>query len=448
MKAKLFLFAFTAALGGLLFGFDTAVISGTTEMIQRRFSMDEAMLGWAVSSALVGCVIGAIGIGHPGDVFGRRKMLFVTAALFFISAVWTGAANSYTGFILARLIGGIGVGGASVMAPMYISEISPPRMRGRLVSTAQLAIVVGIVAAFFSNYLLVNLGEDSWRYMFWAECVPAAAFFFMLFFVCPSPRWLVKVGRTEEALEVIRMMDPEEDPERVLGDITRSLAHEGQALGFALFRPPYLRLVLIGIFVGMFNQLTGINVIMYYAPAIFRSAGFAEQSALLQTVAIGGTNLLFTLVGMALIDKVGRKTLLLVGALGMPACLGLVAVGLIQEIQGAFLLVSMLGFIVFFCTTQGVVIWVILSEMFPNRIRARATALGSFSVWAVNAITAFLFPILAKELGTGSVFAIYAAATLASFFFFWKYLIETKGRTLEEIEGLVLKELAHDRNKD
>jgi MFS family permease len=205
-----------------------------------------------------------------------------------------------------------------------------------------------------------------------------------------------------------------------------------------LFRMPYLRLILIGVVVAAFNQLTGINLVMYYAPRIFTSAGFAEGSALLQTVAVGGSLLLFTMVGMALIDTVGRKRLLMIGALGMPACLGLVAWGLIQRIQGGFLLFSMIGFVMFFCTAQGVVIWVILSEMFPNRIRARAMAIGSFAVWVVNAIITFLFPVMARKLGTGQVFAFHALTTFLSFFFFWKYLVETKGRSLEEIEDLVL----------
>jgi sugar porter (SP) family MFS transporter len=438
MKPKLFLYAFVAALGGLLFGFDTAVISGTTEMIVRRFSMTEAELGWAVSSALVGCIVGAIAIGHPGDIYGRRRMLFVTAALFLVSAVWTGAARSYTELVLARILGGIGVGGASVMAPLYISEISPPRIRGRLVSMMQLAIVTGIVTAFFSNYLLANLGPESWRYMFWAGAIPAAAFFCLLFSVCQSPRWLVKVGRADEALTVLRTVDPEEDTDQVLNDIRQSLAHEEHTAGMNLFRMPYLRLILIGVVVAAFNQLTGINLVMYYAPRIFTSAGFAEGSALLQTVAVGGSLLLFTMVGMALIDTVGRKRLLMIGALGMPACLGLVAWGLIQRIQGGFLLFSMIGFVMFFCTAQGVVIWVILSEMFPNRIRARAMAIGSFAVWVVNAIITFLFPVMARKLGTGQVFAFHALTTFLSFFFFWKYLVETKGRSLEEIEDLVL----------
>lgn len=439
MNKKLFLFAFTAAIGGLLFGFDTAVVSGTTESIRVYFGMTDAMLGWAVSSALVGCIIGAISVGKPGDLFGRRRMLFVTAILFFISAILTGAAKSYNGFVIARIIGGIGVGGASVMAPMYIAEISPARLRGRLVSTAQLAIVTGIVMAFFSNYLLAGLGEHAWRYMYWAEAVPAATYFALLFLTTPSPRWLVRAGRHDEARRVIELVDAEENVEVILGDIERSLAHEEQSKGTALFKPPYLRLVIIGMLVGMFNQFTGINVIMYYAPLIFKSAGFGEGSALLQTVAIGVTNMVFTLLGMALIDKLGRKTLLMIGGLAMPIFLGLFAYGYMQGIQGPYLLICMLAYVMFFCTTQGVVIWVLLSEMFPNQIRARASAIGSFSLWVFNALAAFLFPVLKERYGVGPVFVFYAVSTLCSFFFFWRYLVETKGKTLEEIEELVLR---------
>ncbi len=438
MTIKLLLFSFTAAIGGLLFGFDTAVVSGSTESIQAYFCMTDRMLGWAVSSALVGCVVGAICVGKPGDIYGRRRMLFVTAILFFISAIWTGAATTYVGFVIARIIGGIGVGGASVMAPMYIAEISPARLRGRLVSMAQLAIVTGIVAAFFSNYMLAGLGDNAWRYMYWAEAIPAILYFVALFVTKPSPRWLVKIGRIDQAREVIRCVDAKENPEQVLTDIQESLAHESQSRDISLFRQPYLRLIIIGIAVGIFNQLTGINVIMYYAPMIFKSAGFAEGSALLQTVAIGTTNLVFTIIGMLLIDKLGRKTLLLIGGLAMPIFLGLFAYGYMQEIKGPYLILCMLAYVMFFCTTQGVVIWVILSEMFPNQIRARATAIGSFALWVTNALTAFLFPVIKTYCGIGPIFIFYTIATLSSFFFFKKYLVETKGKTLEEIEHLVL----------
>jgi len=437
-EGKMLRFAFTAALGGLLFGFDTAVISGTTEMIKSVFSMTEWQQGWAVSSALVGCVVGAIAIGRPGDIYGRRNMLILTAILLFASAVWTGAAHSYTEFWVARVLGGFGVGGASVMAPMYIAEIAPARKRGRLVSTAQLAIVLGIVSAFFSNYLLAAIGDNSWRFMFWAEAIPAVVYFAMLFFVDESPRWLVRVGRTEEALSVIRETNPDEDSGQVLDEIVESLADEEASKHIRLFHMPYLRLVIIGMVVGVLNQLTGINAIMYYAPMIFKAAGFAQDSALLQTVVVGTTNLVFTFVGMALIDKLGRKTLLMVGGIAMPVFLGLFAYGYIQQIPGYFLVSCMLVYVMFFCTTQGIVIWVILSEMFPNRIRARASAISSFALWVACALNAFLFPVLAAKINIGPIFIFYALATLCSFFFFWKFLVETKGRTLEEIEGLVL----------
>ncbi len=437
-EGKMLRFAFTAALGGLLFGFDTAVISGTTEMIQSVFNMTDAQLGWAVSSALVGCVVGAIAVGRPGDIYGRRNMLIVTAVLLFASAVWTGAARSYTEFWMARVLGGFGVGGASVMAPMYIAEIAPARKRGRLVSTAQLAIVLGIVVAFFSNYLLAFIGDTSWRFMFWAEAVPATVYFAMLFFVDESPRWLVRVGRKEEALAVIRETNPDEDSEQVLDEIVVSLADEEASKHIRLFHMPYRRLVLIGMVVGVLNQCTGINAIMYYAPMIFKAAGFAQDSALLQTVVVGTTNLIFTFVGMALIDKLGRKTLLMIGGIAMPIFLGLFAYGYIQQIPGYFLVTCMLVYVMFFCTTQGIVIWVILSEMFPNRIRARASAISSFALWVACALNAFLFPVLKAKIDIGPIFIFYAAVTFASFFFFWKYLVETKGRTLEEIEGLVL----------
>jgi len=434
MNVKLFLYAFTAAIGGLLFGFDTAVISGTTESIQAYFDMSDAMLGWAVGSALVGCIVGALGVGKPGDIYGRRRMLFISAVLFFVSAVWTGAAQTLTGFVIARIIGGIGVGAASVMAPMYIAEISPARLRGRLVSTAQLAIVTGIVAAFFSNYVIAGIGENAWRYMYWAECVPAGLYFILLFLTRPSPRWLVKVGRVDLARDVIRIVDTEEDTETVLTDIRESLAHEEQSKGINLFHKPYLRLVIIGMVVGMFNQFTGINIIMYYAPKIFKAAGFGENAALLQAVAIGSTNLIFTFVGMALIDKLGRKTLLMIGGLAMPICLGMFAYCHMNSKEPYLLIVSILVYIMFFCTTQGVVIWVILSEMFPNQIRARASAMSSFSLWVFCALTAFLFPPLEKKFGVGPIFIFNSIATLCSFFFFWKFLVETKGKTLEEME--------------
>jgi sugar porter (SP) family MFS transporter len=432
--------SFTAALGGLLFGFDTAVISGTIPFITKYFNLSDAMLGWAVSSALVGCVVGSLSVGKPGDLFGRRLMLKIMALLFILSALGTGLSRTLTGFVVFRLIGGLAIGGASVLSPMYISEISPAKYRGRLVAISQLAIVTGILLAFFSNYLLVNTGDNNWRWMFIAGAAPALLFFVLLFFISQSPRWLVLMGQSEEARRVIARLNPGTDVEPELKEIRESVQKAGNGIRVRIFRKPYTRLVVIGMILGMFGQFTGINVIMYYAPSIFQSAGFSSDSALLQTVVIGATNLVFTLIGMALIDKVGRKTLLMAGALGMAVFLGLIAAGMTYHFLGGFVLLAcVIGFTASFASTMGVVIWVYLSEMFPNSIRSRGTAISSFSVWLVNCATAFLFPIVMGKLGTAPVFAFYCIATLVSFFFFWRFLVETKGQSLEDLERVVLK---------
>lgn len=440
MKHKLYLYTFVAALGGLLFGFDTAVISGTIPFITDFFKLNDTLLGYAVSSALIGCVIGAISVGKPGDLFGRRTMLRVMAVLFFVSAIGTGLAQNLSVFVIFRFIGGLAVGGASVLAPMYISEISPAKTRGRFVATAQLAIVIGILMAFFSNYLLIETGKHNSRFMFLAEAIPALAFFILLFFVSRSPRWLVKMDRIDEASNVIRSVNSDAEVEQVIAEIVQSIDKEVFAHSIVLFKKPYLRLVLIGVVVGMFNQLTGINAIMYYAPSIFKSAGFADDSALMQTVLIGATNLVFTILAMSVIDKLGRKFLLILGACGMSIFLGLFASAYLREaFQGHLLLIYLIGFVAFFAASQGVVIWVILSEMFPNNIRARASSIGSFSVWTFNTITTFLFPIVAGKFGIGYIFIFYSIATAISLLFFLKYLVETREKSLEELEKVVLK---------
>ncbi|MFV2066793.1 MAG: sugar porter family MFS transporter [Pirellulales bacterium] len=440
MKRTLYVYSFVAALGGFLFGFDMTVISGTNSFIKAYFQLTEALLGYAVSSALIGCVIGSLSVGKPGDAFGRRNMLKVMATLFLVSAIGTAAANSLTVFVLFRFIGGLAVGGASVLSPMYISEIAPAKIRGRLVAMTQLAIVIGALFAFFSNYMLVGLGETSWRWMFLVEGIPALAFLLLLFLVSPSPRWLVKMDRIDEARSVVRSVDKEADVDEIIDDITRSIDKEAFAKSVVLFRKPYRRLVLIGIAVGMFNQLTGINIVFYYAPKMFQDAGFGDESALVQAVVLGATNLVFTLIGMALIDRLGRKFLLILGACTMPVFLGLFSLAFLKGASAGYqFLFYLSGFVACFAFSQGLVIWVILSEMFPNNIRARATAIGSFSHWFFNALTAFLFPIAAEALGIGSVFVFYTIATLVSVVFFVLFLVETKGKTLEELEAVLLK---------
>jgi sugar porter (SP) family MFS transporter len=440
MKRALLIYTFVAALGGLLFGFDTAVINGALPFFTTHFGLTEAMKGWAVSSALIGCIIGALFIGRPGDIFGRRYMLRILAVLFLIAAIGTGLANNLTVFVIFRFIGGLAIGGSSVLSPMYISEIAPPHQRGRLAITFQLAIVIGILVAFFSDYLLLNTGPNNWRWMFLTGAIPALVFFILLFFVSRSPRWLVKTGRIEEARRVLKEVNAEADCERTIREIRDSINSEVMNKSIYLFKKPYLKLVLIGIAVGMFNQFTGINIIMYYATDIFRSAGFSTGSAIGQTVIIGCTNLIFTIVAMTIIDKIGRKRLLLTGAIGMAIFLGLFSYAFISgNIGGYLLLVMLIGFIGFFAASQGAVIWVLLSEMFPNNIRARGSAIGSFSHWFFNAILTFLFPVVAGAIGTGYVFVFYTVATITSFFFFKKFLVETKGKSLEELEKVVIK---------
>ncbi len=439
MKKKLILYTLVAALGGLLFGFDTAVINGAIPFFSDYFGLTDAMKGWAVSSALIGCIAGALVIGWPGDKYGRRATLKVLALLFLISAIGSGMAHSLTEFVIYRLIGGIAVGGASVLSPMYISEIAPAKYRGRLTITFQLAIVVGILTAFFSDYLLINTGVNNWRWMFISEALPSLAFLILLFTVSKSPRWLIKNGEIEKARLVIQQINASADVEKTLTEIQESISIDGKAHRRKLYKDPYLRLVMIGMVVGMFNQFTGINIIMYYATDIFRMAGFSTDSSIGQTVIIGLSNLIFTLIAMRVIDHFGRKKMLLVGSIGMPVFLLIFAWSFFTGNIGGFSLVFLLvGFTAFFAFSQGAVIWVILSEMFPNIIRARATAIASFSLWFFNGVTTFLFPIVVGSLGgttgIGYVFLFYALMTLTSFFVFKKFLFETKGKSLEELE--------------
>ena len=450
MKKTLFLYAFGAALGGFLFGFDTAVVNGALEFFRKYLQLeaDSFMEGWVVSSALLGCVVGAIMIGRLGDKYGRRYMLRVMAFLILISAVGTGLAAEINSFVAMRIIGGLGVGGASVLSPMYISEMAPAKVRGRLTVTFQLAIVIGILAAFFSDYLLINIGENNWRWMFIVEGIPALIFFLALLVVGRSPRWLVKNGKIEEAKNVITKVNLEADPNYIIREIKESLDEDVIEHLKYLFKKPYLRLVIIGILIGMFNQFTGINVVMYYSAKIFLAAGFSSESSILQTVIVGATNLVFTLIAMAVIDKLGRKKMLLLGALLMTAFLGLFAYLFLASIQGLGLLIMLVLFVGSFAFSQGAVVWVILSEMFPNNIRARATSIGSFSLWVFCFVTTLLFPIVLglfeKEDGTNNgiayIFIFYAVMTLISFFFFKKYLYETKGKTLEELEKVTLRQ--------
>jgi len=436
LKKKILFYTFIAAIGGLLFGFDTAVINGALPFFSDYFALNGAMQGWSVSSGLIGCVIGAIFIGKPSEIFGSRAMLKFLAVLFIATALGTGLAPNFGIFIIARIVGGIAIGGASVLSPIYISEISPAEFRGRLGSVFQLAIVIGILLAFASDLALLNTGENNWRYMFLSGAIPAFAFFTMLFFVPSSPRWLVKAGREEDAKRVLhQLLVP--DSNKLISEIKQSLASEEGDKKEKLFQGKNLNLVLIGIAVAVFNQLTGINIVMYYSADIFRSVGFSTDSAIWQTVIIGATNLIATIIGMSLIDKVGRKRLLLLGSLCMAGFLLLFGVFTLIGYQGYGLLFLLVGFAFSFAASSGVTVWVLLSELFPNAIRARAVSVSSFSNWLVNSASAFLFPVILAafpaNIGLGYSFVFYGIATIIAYFFYKKFLVETSGKTLEEM---------------
>lgn len=439
MNNKLVISTAAAAIGGLLFGYETAVINGALPFLTQYFELTDFLKGAAVSSALFGSIFGALFIGRPGDKFGRLPMLRLLAVLFFISGVGTGLANDIIILIVFRFIGGIAVGAASVLSPLYIAEISPANLRGRLAISFQLAIVIGILLAFFIDYLLIDTGPNNWRYMLLSLTIPAIIFFILLLFVVKSPRWLVRAGRVNEAKDVVKKLNNRDDVEKILAGIQKSLEDHSIPNISELFKKQYFKYVFIGVAVGMFNQFTGINIIMYYASDIFRSVGFSTNSALGQTVAIGFVNLVFTIIAMRLIDIVGRKKLLLTGTLGMALFLAVFAFSFISNLFPDWAsVVLLIGFTAFFASSQGAVIWVLLGEIFPNRIRAMGASIGSFSHWFFNGATTFLFPIIvglfSTGKGTGYVFAFYAVMTFISYFVFKKYLIEMKGKSLESID--------------
>lgn len=424
-----------AALGGLLFGFDTAVISGTTTDLERVFALDEFWLGFSVASALIGTIVGAFSVGKPADVLGRKRVLVILAVFYFVSALGSALAQTWIGFLMFRFLGGLAVGGASVVSPMYIAEISPAHLRGRLVAINQLNIVSGILLAYLSNYIVAEAitSNVAWRWMFGVEALPAALFFLLLFFIPYSPRWLVKQGRVGEARNVLLHLG-EANVELALNEIISSLKSEMGRKAPALFQRQFAFPIFLAFAIAMFNQLSGINALMYYAPRIFELAGAAASDALLQAVAIGGTNLVFTIVALFIIDRFGRRWLLLVGSVGTAVCMALTAAAFYSgDFSGNIVLIGLLGFIAFFALSQGAVIWVFISEVFPNRVRSKGQALGSFTHWFMAAVISWTFPVVAEASG-GHAFAFFSAMMVLQFFFAWKIMPETKGLSLEELE--------------
>ena len=423
-----------AALGGLLFGFDTAVISGTTAALTQIYQLTPTRLGLTVASALAGTILGAMLAGIPGERYGRRDSLRVMAVLYLVSALGCALAWNWYSLVAFRFIGGLGIGGSSVLGPMYIAEISPAKTRGRLVGFFQFNVVFGILLAYFSNYLigLASFGPTEWRWELGVAAIPAALFFLMLFVIPRSPRWLVKKGRADEAREVLKAIG-EEDYEAELKDIVGSIHFERLQAEEALFSRKYGLPIFLAVTIGMFNQLSGINAILYYLNDIFAHAGFSKVSGNLQAVAVGGTNLIFTMLAMSVIDKLGRKTLLLVGSVGTAACLAGVSAIFFTHHNEQFLVWLLIGYIAFFAFSQGAVIWVYLSEVFPNTVRAKGQSLGSFSHWFMNGLISFTFPLVAASSGAYP-FVFFSVMMVVQFFVVLFVYPETKGLTLEEMQ--------------
>ena len=443
-RTPVVLSSLVAALGGLLFGFDTAVISGTTEALQRVFSLTNWWLGFAVASALIGTIVGAFTVQKPADSIGRKRTLITMAVLYFVSAIGTALAQNLVQFALFRFIGGLAIGGASVVSPMYIAEISPARLRGRLVELNQLNIVIGILLAYLSNYEIARVvgGGDAWRWMLGVMAAPSALFFACLFLIPESPRWLVKVGRAAEARAVLERVG-DEDVQAEMTEIVASLTDDGVG-GDRLLQRRYLKPILLAVAVAALNQLSGINAMLYYAPRIFRMAGAGASAALAQSVAVGGTNLIVTIVAWFLIDRIGRRPLLFIGGVGATVSLILMALGFSAGHATALVLAGAIGLMASHAIGQGAVIFVFISEIFPNRVRAKGQGLGTLTHWVMDAGVSWTFPAVAAVSGAGA-FGFFAVMMLFQVVFAWRIMPETKGITLEELEvklGIGTPELA------
>ncbi|HVU53909.1 MAG TPA: sugar porter family MFS transporter [Puia sp.] len=448
MRLYLILICLVAAAGGFLFGFDTSVISGAIEFIQKPavFNLNEWEKGWTVSCIIIGCMTGCVYTGPLSDKYGRKKLLIVTALIFLASSLGCALAEHYWVFIINRMVAGFAVGSASMLAPIYIAEVSPARHRGKLVSLNLFAIFLGQSAAFFSNYFLRNTGGiDNWRWMIGVQVIPSGILFLLLFFIPESPRWLVEKKRRFLALHILTRINGKELAEADLATIEGTASAENATGKFReLFRGRMFRLLLIGVALAVFQQITGINVIMYYAPSIFESAGFAPDSALFQTALMGLVNLTFAVISMSLVDRLGRKPLMVIGSIGMGISLLLLAITFItNHFSGYLVLFCIIGFLASFGFSLGPVVFVLISEIFPNNLRSHAVAISIFLLWAANFIVSFSFPYMLKNL-QGYSFLLFSFMCFLCLLFVLRYLTETKGKSLEQIE----RELAGSGNAE
>ena len=443
-----------ASLGGLLFGFDTAVISGTVGMVKSQFGLTELMVGWFTSSALVGCIIGAMVAGALGDRFGRKPVLILGAALFFISAFGSMIPPTFEILVSMRFVGGLGVGIASVLAPLFISEFAPPDSRGRLVALYQLSIVIGILIAYFSNWGLERyaalhpdafggsgfmhkvVAAQVWRAMFGAEMIPAGAFFLLLFMIPESPRYLIKSGLKDRGENILARIGGQHKAAQQRKEIETSLEHEQGSIS-ELFRPGLRVALMVGVGLSVFGQLTGVNIVVYYGPSILEEVGFKLGGALQYQVLLGVINLVFTIVALSIIDRLGRRPLLIGGMAVVVLSLAAAGILFLTNAGSGLFVVVVLG-IYMACVALSIcaVIWVLTPEIFPNRVRGRAMSIATLSNWATNTLSAYLFPWYVGKFGLHAGFFTFAGICFIATIFFWRFVPETKGKSLEEIERM------------
>ncbi len=436
-KNSVLAWSMVVALGGFLFGFDTAVISGAEKSIQQFWHLSVFEHGLTISIALIGTVIGSMLGSRPSDSFGRKNTLYFVAMAYLLSSIGTALADNWYIFLIFRLLGGLGVGVSSVTAPIYISEVSPADRRGRLVGLFQFNVVLGILISYLSNYLISQFGETSWRWMLGVQAFPSFIFLVLIRFIPESPRWLIlKKQDTARAIEILRIINPLNFIEELTAIQNSSLDSEGKRHKKEnIFSGNYSKPIVLAMLFAFFNQVSGINAIIYYAPRIFEMAGLGAHSSLLSTVGIGMINFIFTLLAINIIDKVGRRPLMLIGSVGMICSLLLVAITFYSgHFNGFAIPLYVMVFIAFFAFSQGAVIWVFISEIFPNQVRAQGQTLGSSTHWVMAAMIAFSFPYFAETLGGAITFFFFAFMMVLQLIFVWRWMPETKGKSLEQIE--------------
>ncbi|MFV8376718.1 sugar porter family MFS transporter [Flavobacterium sp. LB1P71] len=441
---KIVVWSLIASLAGFLFGFDTVVISGADKKLQVLWNSSDAFHGTVVMGmALWGTVFGAIFGGIPTNKIGRKNTLLWIGILFFISAIGSAFANDPFVFAAFRFIGGLGVGASTIAAPAYISEIAPAKDRGKLVAFYQFNIVLGILVAFLSNYLLRNMGENSWRWMMGVQAIPSFIYTVFICTIPKSPRWLLSKSRNEEAKKVLQLMGQEADFEKMMVEINQH-SNDTTLSNENIFMKKYRTPLILAFFIALFNQLSGINAFLYYSPRIFQEAGLGESTALLSSIGIGAINLVFTLIGVFLIDRLGRKVLMYIGSVGYIISLSLVAMAFFFHWQGMAVPIFLFLFIAAHAIGQGAVIWVFISEIFPNHLRASGQAFGSTTHWVLAAIIPSLIPFLFSTIGPGVVFLFFAVMMVFQLVFVAVLMPETKGISLEELSKKLIKKENYD----